>query len=196
MFEHLKILKKMWLLKTMLLGVVCLLCSPSAMAQNSNSMFMRLDMIPGESTDSTYTNWVDIKEFREGVSKSGSAFITAADRLEVVKNLDKSSPFLRQHAVTSQSIAAVDIVVRNNGSNIKIFSVKLMNVKVESVNTVFPQTGTMPEETVLLKFGGVTWTYIPTNPNGTAGSPISVTYNFPSNLLDDAVQKTPNLRKK
>jgi type VI secretion system secreted protein Hcp len=191
MLEALINLKRRWLLNTLLLGVACFLGSSSAGAQNNYSILMNLPGIPGESTDQTYPGWVSIREFHEGLINSGAYTIPAMDRIEIMKGLDKSSPFLRELALSSKILPSVEIILRKfTGEKWNpAFRVLLENVNVESVETVFQGTGSsMLEEKVILKFSKIKWIYTPIKADGSPGTSECAWHDFAKNETDQYCQ--------
>jgi type VI secretion system Hcp family effector len=184
MLEALINLKRRWLLNTFLLGVVCFLGNSSAIAQNNFKIFMNLPGIPGESTDPTYPGWVNIRAFHEGLINSGAYTIPATARFEILKSLDKSSPYLRELALSSKTLPNVEIIlskiVGEKWNN--FFRVVLENVNLESVETVFQGTGSsMLEEKLIFKFSKINWIYTPFQANGSPGPPDCAWHDFAKN---------------
>jgi type VI secretion system secreted protein Hcp len=188
MFKNLIILKQRWSLTITILGVACLLGNSSAIAQNTYSMFMDLDGVHGDSLDPTYYRWIEIKEFKEGTSKASVALAWATNPLvqpysppmEILKGLDLSSVSLRSHASSGKRYRNAAIIVRRNSQPpITIFRLDLEGVVIVSVHTNCQETGSLiPEETVAIRYSSVKWTYIPVNPDGSSGGPITTGYDF------------------
>src|SRR3954469_11117687 len=92
--------------------------------------FLKIDGIPGESTDDKHTDWIEYLSFDFGMEQPTSATDSSAgggttervdvEDLKVVKHLDKASTKLYEFCCTGKHIATVTIeLCRAGGDKLK-----------------------------------------------------------------------------
>jgi len=135
--------------------------------------FLKIDGIPGESTDEKHKDWIEILSFSHGVSQMG-----AGDRstgggasggrcshqdFSIVKSLDKASPTLDLFCCDGTHIKNVVVeLCRAAGSKEKYMEYKMEDVMISSVS-VGGGGGGLPTESVTFNYGKLTWNYIQTD---------------------------------
>ena len=135
----------------------------------AKDMFLKIEGIPGESTDDAHADWIEILSFNSGVSQSASAAAStgggaSAERADfqdfsIVKELDKATPKLNLFCANGSHIAEVKIeLCRAGGEKIKYMEYIMSNVIVSSVS-IGGGGGSLPTESVTFNFGKVEWTY-------------------------------------
>ena len=131
--------------------------------------FIKIEGIPGESTDKNHKDWIEVTSYKWGVtqgashtaSTTGGAAHQRADfqDFSFMKNLDKSSPKLALACASGQVAKSVIIELCRAGSDkLKYMEYKLTNAIVSSVATGGGDGGE-PQETVMLNYGKIEWTY-------------------------------------
>lgn len=138
------------------------------------TMFLKVDGIPGESTDEMHPNWIEVLSFDMGVTQSASASASfgggaSSERADfqdfaIVKLLDKASPKLAIACADGTHISEVQLVLcRTGGDKLKFMEYKLSNCIVSSVSasgSVMTQgSATLPFEMVTFNYGKIEWTY-------------------------------------
>jgi len=134
--------------------------------------FMKVDGIPGESTDDKHKDWIEILSFNQGVTQPASATASSvggatAERCNhsdfvVVKNLDKSSPKLFEACCSGKHLKEVTIeMCRAGGDKVKYMEIKMEEVLVSGFhpNGASQGEGPFPTETVSFNFGRIKHTY-------------------------------------
>lgn len=134
--------------------------------------FLKIDGIPGESTDDGHKDWIEILSFSHGISQpaSGSASSAGGATSErchhqdfvIAKYLDKGSPKLYESCSTGQHIKEVTMeLCRAGGDKVKYMEVKMEEVIISSVAPGGNGKGTdsFPTETVSFNYGKIKWTY-------------------------------------
>ncbi len=162
-------------------------CNPSLHA--AGDMFLDFAGIPGESTDPSHTNQVDVLAWSWGMSNSGSTQTgggstgTAAfQSLNVTKYVDKASPSLMLACAKGTHISMATLYVRNANANpIEYIKIQLTNVLVTTVSTGGSGGEDQLTENVSLSFANVQLDYIPVKPDVDAGAPFSFRWDIPSN---------------
>jgi len=131
-------------------------------------MFLKIDEIPGQSTDDKHKDWIEILSYSHGVSQpsrvvgGGGVEPCQHKDFQLVKMLDKASPKLVLYCCQGEHIKEVRIeLCRAGGDKQKYMEYKLSDVIVSSVK---PSAGTMsgqplPLEEVSFNYGKIEWTY-------------------------------------
>lgn len=124
-------------------------------------MFLKLDGIKGESSDSKHKGEIDIESFSWGMAQTGSGHRAAGSgsgKVEVSdvtiqKVIDKSSPSLMLACANGKHVAKGTITVRKAGENpLDYLTIDLENVFVSNYHTSGANSGDVPTETVTLNF--------------------------------------------
>ncbi|OLE74363.1 MAG: fimbrial protein [Acidobacteria bacterium 13_1_20CM_2_57_8] len=134
--------------------------------------FLKIDGIPGESTDDKHKDWIEILSFSHGVAQpvsrtSSSAGGAGAERCEhqdytIVKYLDKASPKLYEYCSTGQHIKEITLeLCRAGGDKLKYMEVKMEEVIVSTASPGGNGKGNdnFPTETISFNYGRIKWTY-------------------------------------
>ncbi|MGA2138363.1 MAG: type VI secretion system tube protein Hcp [Verrucomicrobiia bacterium] len=132
---------------------------------------MKIDTIPGESTDDKHKDWIAVESFSHSVAQKGagerSKGVSTSGRTDhsdftIVKNLDKASPKLALSCSNGEHIAGVKLELWRAGKDkIKYMEYKLSDVIVTSVR---PSGSTsdehhVPQEEVGFNYGKIEWVY-------------------------------------
>ncbi len=138
--------------------------------------YLKIDGIPGESTDSKHKDWLEVLSFSWGVSQpaSGSASSgggRSAERanfsdFSIVKTLDKASPKLALFCAKGEHIKEITLTLnRASGDKQKYMEYKLSDAIVSSVSPGGSSQGgdTLPLESVSFNYGKVELTYTETD---------------------------------
>lgn len=138
--------------------------------------FLKIDSIPGDSTDDKHQGWIEILSYShtidQPVTRSASAGgARAGERANhgvftIVKDLDKASTKLALAVCQGTSIKSVELqLCRATGSKQQYMSY-LMNDCI--VTHVAPSgdangEGALPTETISFSYSKITWTYTDTD---------------------------------
>jgi len=139
-------------------------------------MFLKIEGVPGESTDDAHEDWIEVLSFSHGVSQPSSGSLSSgtsrsAERCDhqdfsVIKTLDKASPKLALLCSKGQHIPEVILVLcRSGGDKSKYMEYKMTDVIVSSVG-YGGSAGTeeRPVEEVTLNYTKIEWTYTEYDP--------------------------------
>jgi len=175
-----------------LLGVLSLAAVlATSTAQAAYDMFLDLGPgIPGESTDATYAGTVTVLAWSWGMSNSGSthggsgaaAGKSSFQDLSVTKYVDKASPPLMLRCANGATIPQATLIVRTTGVKpIVALKITLTNVLVTSVSTGGSAGEDRLTENITLNFAQVKFDYVPTNPDGSAGTTGTFSWDLVTN---------------
>jgi type VI secretion system secreted protein Hcp len=138
--------------------------------------FLKIETIPGESSDSKHANWIEVLSYSHVVSQlsSGSASSGGARSssrcdhadFSVVKTLDKASPLLNLACCNGEHIKKVDLhLSRATGDKQVYMKYEMEDVIVSSVRPGGSSKGgePLPLEEVSFNYGKISWTYTETD---------------------------------
>lgn len=151
--------------------------------------FLKIDGIPGESTDDAHKDWIEVLDYRHDIQQAGGAQVSRAggragarvdiDDFSITKALDKSTPTLAQHCCTGKHIPQVIIeLCEAAGSKHTYMKYTLADVIISAVKAVRKREGlstldegqSRPLEEIIFKFGTIKWEYTPVDHTGKAGA--------------------------
>jgi type VI secretion system secreted protein Hcp len=134
--------------------------------------FLKIDGIPGESTDDKHKDWIEIIGFSHGITQPASATRSSAggasaercDHADFVINkmLDKASPKLLEQCCSGKHIKEITVeLCRAGGDKMKYMEIKMEEVIVSSVASSGTSKGEygFPIEAVSFNYGKIKWTY-------------------------------------
>lgn len=134
--------------------------------------FLKIDGIPGESTDDAHGDWIEVLSYSTGVSQATSASASSgggasSERADfqdfsIVKTLDRASPKLGVACADGTHISEVTLeLCRAGGDKVKYMEYKLSDCIVSSHRPGGSSGGgeTLPLEEVSFNYGKIEWTY-------------------------------------
>lgn len=139
--------------------------------------FLKIATIPGESTDSKHTDWIEVLSFSWGVNQGhgGAARSTggagAGGRAEhqdfrITKYLDKASPKLFLSCSNGEHISEVTLALhRATGDKQKYMEYKMSDVLVSSLTPAGSSKSAdeIPLEEISFNYGKIELTYTATD---------------------------------
>lgn len=155
--------------------------------------FLKIDGIPGESTDDKHKDWIEIASYRQGLSQPASSTASSvggasAERVSfgafaISKQVDKASPKLFEACCTGKHIKEIVIeVCRAGGDKQKYLEIRLEQVIVSSY--VQDGGGEFPHESVNFSAGKYKMTYTQQKrEDGTAGGNVSGGWDLTQNKI-------------
>jgi len=156
--------------------------------------FMKIEGIPGDSTDDAHPGWIEILSYSHGVSqaiggsRSGGGAATAGrvdhQDLTIVKELDKSTPLLHLHCCNGKHIPSIEIELCRSGEDKNLFmKYKLSDVVISSVTPSGMAGTSMPSESLSMNYGKVEWEYTATDAStGAKGGAVKTFWDTEKNV--------------
>ncbi len=157
--------------------------------------FLKIDVIPGESTDDKHAEWIELLSFSHGVSQAASGASSSGGSLSaercdhadfsVTKTLDKASPKLALYCCNATHIKEVTVeLCRAAGDKQKYMEYRMTEVIVASARPGGSADGgeALPLEEVTFSYGKITWNYIETDhKTGKPGGNVESNWDLISN---------------
>jgi type VI secretion system secreted protein Hcp len=154
---------------TFLLLVACARNLPGA-------VFLHLDDVPGESTSSRHSGWIEVLSYSWGVQKTTN-LPPSLSALQFQKNVDRSSPRLLLNVSTGRVFPSGLLeVLRTDDAGVRRLLIKLKNVQITSYQTS-GAADAAPQDSFSLGFSSVQWTYTEVN-DGRPLRDISTSYDL------------------
>ncbi len=138
--------------------------------------FLKIEGVPGESTDDKHKDWIELLSYNHGVSQMGSGAVSSgggrsAERCDhsdftVVKTLDKASPKLALFCCNGTHIGKVNVeLCRAAGDKTKYMEYAMSDVIVSSARPGGSAGGgeALPLEEVTFNYGKIEWIYTETD---------------------------------
>jgi type VI secretion system secreted protein Hcp len=124
--------------------------------------FLKIEGIPGESTDRLHKDWIDILSFSWGVSNTstggsgggGGAGKASVHDFSVVKYIDVASPALFEQCCTGQHVKEAAFELTNQRDQ-SFYKLTFTDVLISSVSPNGTTGGRAPMEQLSFTFGQV-----------------------------------------
>jgi type VI secretion system Hcp family effector len=170
--------------------------SLSYTAQGSN-IFLEFpnSSIQGESQDIKYKDQIIVEAFSEGMTNTFAGDYrngtgggkTNRNALAVTKNVDRSSPALREALLKGNVLEEATLTVSriNNRDRFAYFVIRIKDVVVTKVSMSASDGDNILTEQVELTFAKITWTYISTDNEGMPGDKQKAGWDFENNQSYD-----------
>ena len=161
----------------------CLLASASQAAFDA---YLKIDGVPGESTDSKHAGWIDVESFGSSAAKTTNAVPASFSALCLNKFTDKSSPVLDQKCAQGVVFPSAHLeLITSDAARLRYYQITLSNVVVSSVSTSGGPD--RPQELVCLNFNWIAWTYTQFDATGAPSRDIRAWWDLALNRGGDSL---------
>ncbi|WP_334159387.1 Hcp family type VI secretion system effector [Oryzomicrobium sp.] len=155
--------------------------------------FLKIDGIPGESTDDKHKDWIEIAHFDHKMDQPASATASSAGgataervnhgTFNIVHLLDKASPKIYEACCTGKHINDVTLeLCRAGGDKVKYMEVKLEQVLISKVESHGTSAEGFPNEAVSFSYGKIKWIYTQQKrADGAGGGNVSAGWDLTAN---------------
>lgn len=128
----------------------------------ATDIFLKIDGVDGESTDSNHVGWCDCISFEQGIRAQPGVAVACFKPLTIVKYVDRASPKIYDYINKGKTIETVQIDLWNPGSpGYQYLIIELREAQVISVAPSVESSFGRAIETVSFSFSDITWTYTP-----------------------------------
>lgn len=151
--------------------------------------FLKIDGIPGESTDDRHKDWINIESFSWGASNTaghsagggGGAGKVVFQDIHFTKILDKASPKLMLAVASGQHIKEVILVGQLTGERGQEFlEIKMTDVLISSYQSG-GSSGSLPVDSFSLNFSKIEFSYKPMKADGSLDAPVKAGWDLKAN---------------
>jgi len=151
--------------------------------------FLKIDGIPGESSDEGHKDWINLESWswgatQTGTSGGGGAGKVSVDSFSFGKTVDKASPKLFESLTTGKHLkdATLELCLSNEvGSrSLCYLTIKLSDVLVSSYQ-IGGSGGDVPTDQFSLNFSKIEFEYTPQKEDGTLDTPVNAGYDVKAN---------------
>ncbi|WP_445493500.1 Hcp family type VI secretion system effector [Photorhabdus sp. SF281] len=148
----------------------------------SSSIFLQIDSINGESTDSKHKDWIELEHVNFGafnharIADSGKRKITVGAAgfrtIDCVKVMDISSIKLLSAVAQGTAIKKVKLEICTifKGEMHPYAEVEMDECIISDVHETCSRGGEFPQEQFSITYSKIKWTFTPLSPDGTKGS--------------------------
>ena len=152
--------------------------------------YLKLDGIPGECTDKTPKNEIDVESWSWGQSNSGSqgggagggAVKVSMQDFHFTMKVNKASPKLFLACATGQHIKEALLICRKAGKEQQEYlKIKFADLLVSSYQTGGSAGDVVPVDQISLNFAKIEFSYAPQKPDGKLDSPVVHKYDLKEN---------------
>lgn len=144
-------------------------------------VYLQIDGIKGESSDSAHQGWIELMSAHWGVVQPRSASVSTGGghtsercehrTLSVSKLADLASPILMQHCSMGKTIPKAKLEFMRadgDGKPVKYYTVELESVMIASIEQLVSQ-GSILHDSIAFRFAKVKWSYTQQKIGGGAG---------------------------
>jgi len=150
-------------------------------------MFLKIDGIKGESTDSTHKEEIEVLSWGWGLAQAyvpsgaghGSGKADAAD-FTITKRTDKSTPILVKHCASGEHVKSMLLTLRKAGKQqLEYTKISFSDVMIAGVT--LDSHGDYPSESVAFRFGKIKLEYWPQKADGSLGGVVPYEWDIAAN---------------
>jgi type VI secretion system secreted protein Hcp len=147
----------------------------SAALLGSSDIFLKIDGIDGESTDSKHAGEIEISSFSWGVVADPKGPL---QELSVASSVSKASPKLMLACASGSQFKKAVLNVRNSGDFPQdYYRLTLEGVRISSYNSSGSSgSGAVPTDQFSMNYTRIGFSYSPQNADGSLGTPVETTY--------------------
>ena len=153
-------------------------------------MFLKLDDVEGESTDSKHAGEIAVLSWSWGLQQPGASLVGSGagagkvkvNDLLVTKHVDNASPRLMLACCSGEHFKEALLTVRKAGQTpVEYLKITMKEVFVSSMSIDGTDEQDRPTETIGFSFGEFQSQYTAQKPDGTADATIEVGWNIVKN---------------
>lgn len=137
----------------------------------ASDMYVQIDGVKGESTDSAHKDWIEIQSYSHSISQPASATANSAgggtvgrckhEDFVITKYIDMASAKLYELCCSGKHISKVmiDFMRASGGSPVKYLEIEMDQVVISKVSHGSVSNDDLPVESVSFNYGVIKWTY-------------------------------------
>jgi len=165
-----------------------IIASTSSQAFAASDYFLKIEGVPGESSDDKHRGEIEVESWSFGASQSGSMAMgggggagkVSFQEFSITKSMDKSSPKLFEALATGKHLKEVKLVLRGS-SSVEYLTITLTDVMISSYSTGSSSGDDRPTESVSLNFAQIKMSYVEQDTSGRAGAATEFGWDLKAN---------------
>ena len=160
-------------------------------AESNSNFYLTIPEIPGESSDRKHPGSIELLTWGFGVTSTvdplirsggGGAGKSKPADLVVVARTSKASPKMYQFCCSGKHFKKVVLsAVRLGDSPAEYLTVTLQNAILTSYEVAPGESDGYPLDVAHVSYAAITYSYVPQNPDGSPGTPVTVGFDFGAN---------------
>ncbi|MGH7940367.1 MAG: Hcp family type VI secretion system effector [Limisphaerales bacterium] len=159
----------------------------------AGDMFIKIGDISGEAQDKAHSKEIEVLSWSWGVTNAGDAHKgsgggsgkASCQDLSITKYIDSASPKLALACCKGTHYDTVQLTVRKAGDKpLEYIKIKLTQVTIAGISTGTSGREDRLTENVGLNFAAITYDYVPQGKDGSAGTTITMSYDFSQNTSE------------
>ncbi len=141
--------------------------------------FLKIQGIQGDSQDEAHKQWMEVSEFRHGISQPAGGVASAQgvhtggradhDEFRITKRLDSASPTLSMYCCNAKPITEITLECCRAMGDKTVFMVYTFKdsivAQIETKGSTESEDP-IPMERIYFRYGEIHWEYTPTDPTG------------------------------
>ena len=161
-----------------------LLLFPVAGASANVDLFLCIQNIPGESTNSQYRDCIEVRSASDASFLEGP--LAELRDLRFSKGVDRASIPLRRALITGQPLRASLHMLRSGGPGAPqpFWSMDLYDARVSSL-ALATDAGDLPAESFSLRPSRLQWTHRRARPDGSFDAPVFACWDLAAGTVND-----------
>ena len=158
----------------------------SGLAYSAIDVFLKIDGIPGESTDDDHRDEIELLAWSWQMSATGASHSGGSRAivrpLIVTKYVDKASPLIFLALLNGSHVPEATLVFRKAGArSLEYLKIKMYNVQFVNISHSGASGEDRLTESVALFFSKVCYEYTPQKVDGSADAPIERCWDIEQN---------------
>ena len=148
------------------LGLGSVYALPFLNVRGAFDAFIKIDGVPGESTDDKHTGWIEVQSFHHGISQPATVGPSIPpdgranhEDLRIIHTLDKASPKLALYCCNAEHIPSVQLQLVRATDRETFYTITLSDVIVSSVSPGGSVSDVLPLEEVSFNYAKIEWDY-------------------------------------
>jgi type VI secretion system secreted protein Hcp len=152
--------------------------------------FLKIDSVPGESTDDKHKGEIDVESWSWGETQSGTSSAgggggagkVSMQDFHFVMRLNKASPKLMLACATGEHLKSATLVCRKAGGDQQEYmKIVMSDLLVSSYQTGGSTGDVVPLDQISLNFSKIEYEYKPQKADGSLDSPVKTGYDLKLN---------------
>jgi type VI secretion system secreted protein Hcp len=164
---------------------ILILLAGALTVQASDSVYMQVPGIKGESTSKNHPAWINVSALSGCISNAGGTSKAGACDISITKDLDLSTTGVYSNLLTGKGTGTSKVLVdvcgtSGTGTEICYYKLQLRNVRFTSAATSTGAGNSVVNESWSMTFDAISWTYTP-GWWATPGTPVTQCWDFTTN---------------